>query len=367
MKSEYRIIFIVGSISQPRVIKRIKSFVDRGFEVEVYGFDRNKYNENAHIDGVNINIVGELEDGKGYISKIKKVGTLYYKLRKKYNKPTDIFYLFGFMETVYTLLYPSNYIYEISDILYGYKRFEKIEWLFKWIDKKLVKRSKLTVMTSGGFRDYLFGEKQQTNIVIQPNKLHSYFNSNDRGDIKYNTVENSIAFSFIGAFRYPNTVFRFAHVIGKHFPNHKFKFYGDSHMTEQVKDIANQYINVEYFGAYKNPYDLESIYKDVDFIVACYDPEGLNERIAEPNKMYEAMYFKKPIVVSSGTYLEKQIDKYGCGFAINATSDQNIIDFINSLTQDKLDRIKDNIEKTDAKELIDDNAEEIINSLLTNI
>ena len=60
MKDRIRIIFILGSISQPRVIKRIKSFVDNGFEVEVYGFDRNKYNVNAEIEGVNINIVGEL-------------------------------------------------------------------------------------------------------------------------------------------------------------------------------------------------------------------------------------------------------------------------------------------------------------------
>ena len=364
MRDKKRIIFILGSISQPRVIKRIKSFVDNGFEVKVYGFNRNKYNVNAKIEGVNINIVGELKDGEGYITKLKEISSLYLRLRKKYNKPTDFFYLFGYVEALTTLFFPSNYIYEISDILYGYKKFEPVEWLFRWIDKKLVKRSKLTVMTSGGFEDYLFNGEKQKNIVLQPNKLHSYFENENRDDIKFQTTNKNINFSFIGAFRYPNTVFRFAHVVGKYFPEHKFKFYGDSSMTEQVKDISNLYDNVEYYGAYKNPDDLKSIYNQVDFVVACYDPEGMNERIAEPNKMYEAIYFKKPIVVSAGTYLAKQVDKYGCGFAIDATSDENIINFINSITNDSLQKINENIEKIESKDIIDDNAEKIIDILL---
>lgn len=359
----YRIIFIVGSISQPRITKRIRSFVDHGFEVIVYGFDRNKYNENAKIEGVEINIVGKIEDGKGYLSKFKQSLMLYLKLKKKYNQPKDIFYFFGFMGAFQTLFSQSNYIYEISDISYGYKKYERIEWIFRWLDKKLVIRSILTVLTSGGFEQYLFSNKKQCNIVIQPNKLHPLFLNEDRDKIEYSINSQNITFSFIGAFRYPNTVFRFSEVVGKYFPQHKFNFYGDSHMTSLVKEIANRYPNVEYFGAYKNPEDLSLIYSQVDFVVACYDPTGINERIAEPNKLYEAMYFKKPIVVTVNTFLEEQVKKYDCGFAIDATSDKNIIDFINSITEEKLQNIKNNIEKLESSSLIDDNAEEIINQL----
>ena len=46
-----KIVFILTSISQPRCIKRVKSFINSGFEVKIYGFDRGAYNENANIDG----------------------------------------------------------------------------------------------------------------------------------------------------------------------------------------------------------------------------------------------------------------------------------------------------------------------------
>lgn len=134
-------------------------------------------------------------------------------------------------------------------------------------------------------------------------------------------------------------------------------------MTNQVISISESYENVKYFGSFKNPDDLSSINNKVDLVVACYDIQSLNERIAEPNKMYEAMYFKTPIIVTTGTYLEKQVKKYGCGFSINATTNENIINFINSLTNNKLNKVKTNIEKVDSAELIDDNAKNIIDKL----
>lgn len=218
-------------------------------------------------------------------------------------------------------------------------------------------------MTSGGFKSFLTGKKEYSNVIIQPNKLSPYFHNINRNNICFKNVSDNIKFAFVGAFRYPNTIFRFAEVIGKHFPNHEFKFYGDSQMTNQVKNIAEKYANVMYYGEYKNPDDLEMIYQNVDFVVACYDPESLNERIAEPNKLYEAMYFKKPIIVTTGTYVEKQVEKFGCGFAIDASSDDNIIDFINSISLENILKIKKNIEKINSKNLIDDNAKLIIEKI----
>ena len=59
MKRKRKIVFIIGSISQPRVIKRINSFINSGYEVEIYGFEVVKYNINAEIKGAKINIVGK--------------------------------------------------------------------------------------------------------------------------------------------------------------------------------------------------------------------------------------------------------------------------------------------------------------------
>ena len=73
--------------------------------------------------------------------------------------------------------------------------------------------------------------------------------------------------------------------------------------------------------------------------MTCYETENLNERIAEPNKLYEALFFCKPIIVSTGTFLSKQVENYQCGYAINAYEDKEIIKLINSFTTEELNNI----------------------------
>src|SRR5690606_25968094 len=98
-------------------------------------------------------------------------------------------------------------------------------------------------------------QKHPKNIIVQPNKISSYFLKVDRPSLKkYNNQQ--LIFAYIGAFRYPNTVFRFAEVIGKRFPNHQFHFYGDSSLTDMVVELTKKYTNVLYFGAFRNPQDL---------------------------------------------------------------------------------------------------------------
>ena len=65
-----KILFLLTSISQPRCIKRVKSFIKAGFDVKIYGFDRGSYNENANIEGHEIVVLGKQKNGTGYFSKL---------------------------------------------------------------------------------------------------------------------------------------------------------------------------------------------------------------------------------------------------------------------------------------------------------
>ena len=64
--SKEKFIFLMSSISQPRCIKRINSFIKKGYDVEIYGYDRNIYNLNAIIEGNEINILEKVPSGKLY-------------------------------------------------------------------------------------------------------------------------------------------------------------------------------------------------------------------------------------------------------------------------------------------------------------
>ncbi len=363
-KTNRKIVFILGSISQPRLIKRIKSFISQGYDVEIYGFDRGVYNINAQIDGKTIHILGHQQNGKDYMGKFFRTIKEVRKVLKKYNGEDTLFYGTNFTITLSLKLNGcKNYIYEISDVLYGYKRFNLIRWLLKYIDIFLIRHSMLTVLTSAGFAKFFFGKNTPKNIIIQPNRLDFSFFDKKRPDNIVPRSIDSLNFSYVGAFRSLNTIFRFARIIGEKYPNHQFHFYGDSIFRNEVIEIANSFDNVKYHGPFKNPDDLVNIYSNIDIVVACYDTQNLNEQILEPNKLYEALYFRKPIIVSENTFLAERVKELGCGFVINATDDHSIILFLNSITRNDLEKIYKNIDKIQLEDIIDDNSTKIISYL----
>lgn len=356
-----KIIFILESISQPRCIKRVKSFLSAGYDVEIYGYNRDVYNMNLDNLEIGVEILGELSDGRNYLTKILKFREDVKTIIQK--NPNDaLYYSFGFGISFFMMKYRSRYIYEISDILYGYKQYILLEWLFKFIDKIIIKNSLLTVMTSRGFLDYFYKKKKPKNIIIQPNKLDYRF-SNQKRIYTPKIDMQKVVFAYIGAFRYPKTVFKFAETIGEYFKDFEFHFYGDSYLTRAVIDISNKYDNVKYYGPFKNPEDLESIYSKIDITVACYEIDHINEKIAEPNKLYESLYFLKPIIVSTKTYLSKRVAQLKCGYIINAYSVEEIRKFLNNLDVESIVTIRKNIQKIELREIIDDNASNIIKNI----
>jgi succinoglycan biosynthesis protein ExoL len=363
-----KIVFLLGSTTAVYSHKRINGFISKGFDIEIYGIERINDNLNTGIDGKKIHVIGKQEDGKRYIKKFFQNQAAIKKIIKNHDPDKTIFYSFGFALTLSLKLNKGkNYIYEIFDILYGYNKFNSVRWIFKALDKYLIKNSLLTVLTSEGFGNFLFGQKCPNNIIIQPNRLHPIFLNKQRLKVEQsnNTIEHLI-FSYVGFFRYPNTVFRFARIIGKKYPQHEFHFYGDSDLTSEVIKLSETYNNIKYFGSFKNPDDLPNIYSNIDIVIACYDARSLNEKIAEPNKLYEALYFNKPIVVSKNTFLAEKVKTLGCGFEIDASKDESIISFINSLTEDKLNKIYANIQKVELEEMIDDNSKKIIHYIEEN-
>ena len=72
----------------------------------------------------------------------------------------------------------------------------------------------------------------------------------------------------------------------------------------------NNIKNVVFKGEFKNE-DKPEIYREIDFINAIYGNKSLEVTTALPNRLYDGILFKKPIIASKGTYLGEVIKKYG--------------------------------------------------------
>ncbi len=360
-----KMVFICPSLSQPRCIKRVTSFINAGCSCEVYGYERGNYDVNKYPEDVNVTVLSKIEDGTNYASKLKLAYFDVKRIIKKYKNTDTLFYSFSMQHSMVFRLFRVKYIYEISDILYAYPRFMRYLKLFKWIDKKLIRGSYKTVMTSGGFYDF-YGLNSDKIMVI-PNKVSPILQSIGTRE-RLTITGKRIRFAFIGGIRY-QSVANFAKIVGEKFPHHSFSFYGAcSPAVKKMIDfdaIINKYNNVDYYGVFKSPYDLPAIYKNVDIVIACYDVNSLNERLAEPNKLYEALFFCRPIVVSDGIFLGSRVKDLKCGFAIDASTEESIFNFISSLDINEINTISEREFSMQLSEMVDD-TEHLIPSLIGN-
>lgn len=349
-----KIIFIVQHLGQPRCIKRIKTIKEAGFNVEIFGMDWGVYSDNIKLYGdITIRKIVKTK-GLSKIQKIKEYYSLVKAAEKAANKG-DIMYAFGFeMATMVHYFTKKQFVYELADVVAA-REDSKI---LKYIDKRNIEKSNFTVITSEGFAEYFYGKEYEkligNKLVLMPNKLSSHFNSFKR-DFENKLNTEKIRFGFVGLFRFLSIYLNFARIIGEKFPNHEFHFWGDGNDADKEKiiELTKKFNNVFLHGKFSNPNDLPKVYETIDINVVCYNNNSGNVMIAEPNKLYESIYFCKPMVASSGTFLQRKVEKMKVGFCINPKIDNEIINFISSIDSKQIEVCINNEKSIESKELID--------------
>ena len=85
------VVFLLESISQPRCIKRVNSFITKGYKVEIYGIDRGVYTENNFISDVKVNVFDRQRDGKDHIKKLFNNYKSIKEILKKHDNNNTVF------------------------------------------------------------------------------------------------------------------------------------------------------------------------------------------------------------------------------------------------------------------------------------
>ena len=346
-----KVVFIIGSVSDSHIIKRIEEFVKYGVEVDVYGYKRdvNFTNKLSCVDPV---LIGQVQANR-YATRVFSGWKSVSKIIKKYPKDT-LFYVWGFDIAIVHALRKTKYIYEISDI--RYTQFPLcLNYIFKWIDRWMIKRSVKTLVTSEGFVEFIAGsDAVRSKYILMPNKLSPILRNFERPENEFEHTK--IRIGYVGFYRYPDTILKMARIVGERFENIEFHFWGigPAEMLEQIHSLTCQYPNIYEHGAFKNPDDLPRVYSTIDVVACNYDTNGINERIAEPNKLYESIFFNKPLIVSIGTFLSKQVMRLGCGFVIDSLKEEAIYSFLSSLDKSELRKIAKTEKNIDTIHLIED-------------
>lgn len=350
------IVFIAGTTKQPRVIRRINDFIEHGYDVHVYAFERE--GDKRQSSNLKMTVLGSIESGRGYLSRLLYVrSSIKKEVFPLYKGKNVLYYMFGFdmASACSSLFKKGSFIFELADLqelnYNGIVRKILVEW-----NRRIMNRSFETVLTSEGFKEYYFGDKMVHNISVLPNKLN-------RGvkllSFPHKELDiNHLKIGFTGAIRF-NTVLRFAQVVDKYFPKIELHFYGqcnDLDIKKDIEDLFDNSNNVFFHGVFKNPDDLPNIYSEVDMILALYPSDKMGVIYAEPNKLYEAIYYEKPIIVSEKIFLGNKVTRLNVGFAIDGLGEDSIKKFLSSLTKERIEEKIEACRKIEKDYSIDDSS-----------
>ena len=326
-----KIVFILLGTNVQRANKRVAELIESGFDVEAYSFIR-KDDSRVVERPYKINVLGTIKNGS-YLSRIWLYIKSFRKLANKYKAEWDntIFYLDGFATALFFhYVNPKcKYIFEEADMKHTNTRFSRI---LEKIDKRIIRNSLLSVFTSEGFLQYHFGGEVPENVCLVTNRLNKKILDLPNVENKSLDMEH-LSFGFVGAPRY-DSVYNFIDVFCRNYPQHTFHIFGGP-ITPQF-EVLKKYDNCVFHGFFNNPDALPEIYSQIDIVLCTYDIKLENVRYAEPNKIYEAMYFDTPIIVSKGTFLAEKVARLGIGYDVDALDDSAICSFIDNLTADSI-------------------------------
>ena len=211
--------------------------------------------------------------------------------------------------------FKNRYVLDIRDY--------KCETLpgYQFFLKEIIDNSFFTTISSDGFRKFL----PQSSKIISNHNI-----TNLKSAFKLPSLCENKAHVNIGFFGYIRYKCENEILIRKLGGNNRFSLFYRGIYSESCRIDREQnlkYDNVTYGGPFKNA-DKPELYKCVDMIHSIYGNEELATSALLPNRLYDAVIFKKPLLASPHTYLAQVVETYNLGVILNP-EDPNFMPILN--------------------------------------
>jgi glycosyltransferase involved in cell wall biosynthesis len=90
---------------------------------------------------------------------------------------------------------------------------------------------------------------------------------------------------------------------------------GQGVLVEEVREYSGRCSNIEFLG--QVPFGTAlAMMRDSDLLYAVYDPDCDVNKVASPNKFFEAVSLGKPIMVAAGTSVDEKVDRLRMGYVV---------------------------------------------------
>lgn len=322
------ILFFISHQPDPRFIKQI-NFLAKKHKVSLVHFHRSTLAtlDECIEERVTCHNLGNVPNASQPFKRIWIYIKTILRIRKIISKGTFNLVLVNNIDVVILYLLarfrffnkkqPAKLAVEISDLRefvfknsFMSKRIRAVErYVYaRYVDKLIV--------TSKKYYSYHFEKFFKKEVFVLENKMLSYEQVNDVSIQKHKNEKTIIG--IVGLLLRKEEYIQLFETYKNH-PEIEIHIHGIGHYQHIVEAYAEAHENIIYFGPYNVFTDAQRIYNSLDVIYLVYDSKqiSLNNRLALPNKLYECMYYKVPIICSKGTYLEEIVVGLGIGTSIH--------------------------------------------------
>jgi len=321
-----KIVFILSHQPNPRFVKQI-DYLSKTNQVTVLYFYRTYMKDLTNEYSVDLNIcLGVIENGK-YLSRIIKYFKSFIKLKKILKKRDYDILIINNIDTLVLFrlatLKKIKVIIEISDLReHTYTNTIKSHTI-RFIEKYLFKKIDKLIVTSPKFYELYYKNIFNKEVFILENKPLKNMIPKKLEKIKNKKIRIGIVGLLLQGKPYKTLLDTV-----KSDNNYEVLIYGRGVYQDLIEEYANQYENIKYYGEYNFFKDISRIYANLDILYMPYDTTNgsLNNKVALPNKFYEALYFYIPIITSKDTYLGELVEKYQVGVTIECCNKKDLIE-----------------------------------------
>ncbi len=194
--------------------------------------------------------------------------------------------------------YKGRYLVDVRD--YTYERFLP----YYWIEKRAIKNSAMTVISSPGFKNFL----PEGDYVLCHNANPLYREKSE--NVFKPREDKGLTIAYVGTISYKSNCRKLIDLVLK---DERFNlyFYGDENGEKQITDYTASLgcDRIKAFGAYA-PSEKIDIMRSVDILFNIYGNGTALVKYALSNKLYDSFYMQLPLLTSPKTSMSEEAGAY---------------------------------------------------------
>ncbi len=311
----------------PRVEKELNTLLKYGYDLQILAWERNVGRDVEERDVVSLDngqvqidlFFKEALFGRGIINLWSLLLFQLFLLKKliHYRREYDVIHACDF-DTVIPAFIVSKilrkkYVYDVFDYYVDAFRVPTIlKPIIEGLDIQMLNQADAVIIVNES-------RIEQIRKSV-PKSLWIIHNSPDRlpiancGFVPMGSMTKKLKFVYVGVLSKSRFLLEIAEVISQ-FKSAELHIGGFGDLESYFKEQSVTHDNIYYYGKL----DYEStlaLAGHCDVMLAIYNPLVPNHRFSSPNKLYEAMLLKKPIIVAEHTGIDEIIVANHTGFVI---------------------------------------------------